>query len=203
MLRKSLKYICIGISVLLALPCSLPALLQRRITSGELLFTIGAHLVALLPGKPGNFIRAGYYIVALESYHPTAIVSFGSYFSKSGSRIAACSGMGAFCVIGLVDIGTGVRIASRVSITSGLHEHGDSASRSEGRDVSGDGLRVSIGDGAWIGEGATVGADVGANATVALGAVVTKPVPETCLAMGNPARMLPTAKSTGASGSES
>lgn len=195
MLRTSLKYICLAAGVLVALPLSLPAMLERRLCSWHFFYALGAHAVALVPGKPGNFVRAGYYLLTLESFHPTAIVSFGSFFSRREARIAARSGMGAYCIIGLVDIGTGVRIASRVSIISGLHEHGDSTSRGDGRTVRGASLRLSIGDGVWIGEGAVVGADVGAHATVSLGAVVTKPVPASCLAMGNPARMLPTARS--------
>jgi virginiamycin A acetyltransferase len=195
MLRGSIRYLCLIVGVILTLPFGLLAILERRLLSSEILFHVGAHAVALVPGVPGNFIRAGYYLLALESFHPTAIVSFGSYFSCRGARIGARSGLGAYCIVGLADIGTDVRIASRVSITSGLHEHGDAASRSGGQDVKGHKQRVTIGNGAWIGEGACVGADVGSDTTVSMGAVVTKPVPEGCLAMGNPARMLPTARS--------
>ena len=85
-----------------------------------------------------------------------------------------------------------MRLASRVSIVSGLHEHGRATTSSGGEKEKGVLRRVLIGDRVWIGEGAIIGADVGADAIVSMGAVVTKNVPSRIMAMGNPARNLVT-----------
>ena len=50
----------------------------------------------------------------------------------------------------------------------------------------------SLGDNVWIGPGATVSGDVsvGNNVTIAAGTVLTKSVPDGCLAAGNPGRIV-------------
>ena len=50
---------------------------------------------------------------------------------------------------------------------------------------------ISIGDGAWIGAGAIIlpGVTIGTNAVVGAGSVVTKDIPDNCLAIGQPCRV--------------
>ena len=50
---------------------------------------------------------------------------------------------------------------------------------------------VSIGDGAWIGENVSIiGASVGKNSIIGANSVVTKDIPDYCVAVGNPARVI-------------
>lgn len=51
---------------------------------------------------------------------------------------------------------------------------------------------TNIGDGVWLGYGCIIlsGVDIGDNAIIAAGAVVTKDVPEKCIAAGNPAQIV-------------
>lgn len=51
------------------------------------------------------------------------------------------------------------------------------------------GAKVVIGDGVWVGAGVTVlpGVTIGSYSTIGAGSVVTKDVPASCVAMGNPA----------------
>lgn len=51
------------------------------------------------------------------------------------------------------------------------------------------GARVVIGDGVWVGAGVTVlpGVTIGSYSTIGAGSVVTRDVPASCVAMGNPA----------------
>jgi virginiamycin A acetyltransferase len=49
---------------------------------------------------------------------------------------------------------------------------------------------IRIGEGVWIGANTTVMADVGRHAIVGAGAVVTKPVPDYAVVVGNPARIV-------------
>lgn len=51
---------------------------------------------------------------------------------------------------------------------------------------------VSIGDGSWIGHGAVIlpGAQIGAHVVIGAGAVVRSAIPDACVAVGNPARVV-------------
>jgi maltose O-acetyltransferase len=53
-------------------------------------------------------------------------------------------------------------------------------------------LPIAIGDKVWLGGGAIVmpGVKIGAGSAIGAGSVVTKDVPERCLAMGNPCRVV-------------
>ncbi len=193
-IKKMARSIGVAMGASVALPFGALSWLEKRaLPQSEHCFQMGGHAMALIPGVPGNFARTAYYMMTLEGCDATSTISFGSYFSSRKARIAARSGMGAYCVVGMADIGPDVRIASRVSIVSGLHEHG--SGRQIGSDQQGKGRqeRLTIGAESWIGEGAVVGADVGAGSIVGVGAGVIKPVPEQSLAMGNPARLIPTA----------
>ncbi len=182
--------------VVLIVPFGMMSYCEKKITSYEFFFSFGAHLVALFPGFIGDHVRRVYYMLTLDYYHPSAVISYGSFFSKRGARIKADAGIGAYCVIGLVDIKKNVRIASRVSITSGLNQHGNSSNITNGVEGNGENRQITIGEKTWIGEGAIVSASVGNNCIVGVGAVVTNDIPDNNMAMGNPARLLPTANKT-------
>ncbi|PBQ33318.1 maltose acetyltransferase [Sphingobacteriaceae bacterium] len=51
---------------------------------------------------------------------------------------------------------------------------------------------VTIGDDCWIGGGAIIcpGVNIGSGSVIGAGAVVTKDIPENCLAVGNPAKVI-------------
>lgn len=172
---------------LLALPFVALAKLDRWVDEQDVLFTLSAQALAGVPGVLGNAARAAYYERTLALFEKGAVINFGSYFSKRGARVFSRAGIGAYCIIGLADIGAHARIASRVSITSGLHYHGTANGISAEDCVE----RVSIGAYAWIGEGAVVGADVGAHCIVGMGSVVVQAVPEGAAVLGNPARRIP------------
>lgn len=188
-----IKFILTVIGALIASPLAILAVLEKHLSNFEYFFNLGSHSVALIPGLPGNFIRAGYYILTLEKFHYTAIVSFGSYFSKRFARMGKNSGAGAYCIFGMVEIGENVRIASRVSIVSGLHAHGSSNNIGQNFDSQGERDFITIGDNCWLGESSTIGAHIGQGSIIGLGSVVTKEIPPYSMAMGNPARILPTA----------
>ncbi len=177
--------------VILTIPLGVMSFLEKHMTPYEFFFAFGAHIVALFPGFIGDHVRRVYYMLSLEYCHPSAIISYGTFFSKRGAKIQANAGIGAYCVIGLVEIKESVRIASRVSITSGLHQHGTSSNISNGVG-EGKNKQISIGEKTWIGEGAIVSASVGSNCIIGVGAVVTNDIPDNNMAMGNPARLLPT-----------
>lgn len=179
-----------GLGAMIAWPALMFALCDRYNEGRDDAFTLSAQALALVPGALGDAARRAYYARTLALFEAGAVVHFGSYFSKRGARVHAGAGIGAYCIMGLVDLGPGVRVASRVSITSGLYYHGSAASGVSRQDVV---TRVVIGANTWIGEGAVIGADVGAECIVGMGSVVIQPVPDHSTVIGNPARRVPSA----------
>lgn len=87
-----------------------------------------------------------------------------------------------------VKIGRNVMFGSNVSIyTAGHPVHPDT--RYLGWEY---GIEVTIGDNVWIGGNVCVNPDVhiGKNVVIGAGSVVTKDIPDNCIAVGNPARVL-------------
>ena len=81
-------------------------------------------------------------------------------------------------------------MGSQVSIVNGANQHGIDRLDTPIREQPGQWPRVTIGSDSWIGDRAVVMADVGRHCVVGAGAVVTKPVPDRAIVVGNPARVL-------------
>jgi lipopolysaccharide O-acetyltransferase len=96
-----------------------------------------------------------------------------------------------------VEIGNNVLLASDIYITD--HNHGlysgdnpsEPTAAPNHRMVNND-KRTIIGDNAWIGERVCVlpGVRIGAGSVIGAGAIVTKDVPENCIVVGNPAKVI-------------
>jgi len=152
-------------------------------------FLFFAHAMALVPGLPGNYLRAAYYAFTLEGVGRDCHIAFGSFFAHSSASLGDRVGIGAYCVLGQVDIGEGTLFASQVQVLSGRKQH----RRDEAGHLTDEGRvfrRISIGAHCWIGGGAIIMADIGAKATVGSGSVVAQAVPEGAIVSGNPARSL-------------
>lgn len=101
--------------------------------------------------------------------------------------------IGRFCHIyatSKIEIGTKVLIADRVYIADNLHEF-----KNINVPIIDQGVRqtneVKIGDGAWLGENVSViGASVGKQSVIGANSVVTKDIPDYCVAVGSPARVI-------------
>jgi acetyltransferase-like isoleucine patch superfamily enzyme len=145
--------------------------------------------MALMPGLPGNYLRAAYYAFTLTSVGRDCHIAFGSFFAHSSASIGDRVGIGAYCVLGQVDIGEGTLFASLVQVLSGRKQH----RRDESGHLTDEGRvfrRISIGAHCWVGGGAIIMADIGAKSTVGSGSVVTQDVPEGAIVSGNPARVI-------------
>jgi acetyltransferase-like isoleucine patch superfamily enzyme len=82
-----------------------------------------------------------------------------------------------------------VLVGSNVSIINGRRQHGVERLDIPVREQPGEYPRITIGADTWIGDRAVVTADVGKHCIVGAGAVVTKPVPDFAIVVGNPAKI--------------
>ncbi len=96
-----------------------------------------------------------------------------------------------------IDIGSNVLIASNVQIYTATHStnvHERMVENwSEGQEICRTyALPVRIEDGAWIGGGAIIlpGVTIGRNSVIGAGSVVTRSIPDNCVAVGNPCRVI-------------
>lgn len=88
-------------------------------------------------------------------------------------------------------IGNDVLIASDVCITSENHQTNPEEKKSYGKQpliIK----PVRIGDGCWIGEKSIIlpGVSIGKRSVIGAGSIVTKDVPDYCIAVGNPAKVI-------------
>jgi len=89
-----------------------------------------------------------------------------------------------------VYIGKNVLTADKVYISDHNHQYADISKPVMDQGVYSNGI-VSIGDGTWIGENVCiVSAKIGKNCVVAANSVVTKDIPDYCVAAGIPARVI-------------
>lgn len=87
-----------------------------------------------------------------------------------------------------IRVGANVFIAPYVQLYA-AHHPVIAAERIKGPELA---SPITIGDNVWLGGGAIVcpGVTIGANTTIGAGSVVTKDVPESVLAAGNPCRVI-------------
>jgi virginiamycin A acetyltransferase len=176
---------------LAVLPLTLGCAAERWLRpSGEVAFSFCAQTVALMPGRPGVFLRRAFYESALAGCGPGLYVNFGAVFTHRVALVGTDVYLGHYALVGAARLGDGASIGSRASVLSGtaLHEPGP-----DGRwtPYHIDKLQMmSIGEQVLVGEGAIIMADVGARALVSAGAVVSAPVPGGIVVAGNPARFV-------------
>jgi acetyltransferase-like isoleucine patch superfamily enzyme len=111
----------------------------------------------------------------------------------AGITIGACSLIGESCILrgqGGITIGDDVYLGTLVQLLAVNHVFADTSRPISHQGITAQG--ISIADGAWVGSGAIVldGVRVGRNAVVGAGAVVNRDVPDYCVAVGNPARVV-------------
>ena len=151
------------------------------------LYLISAQITAGVPGIVGSYLRVAYYKWTLDAVGRDCHIGFGSYFAHAKASMGNDVGMGAYCVLGQVDIGEGTLLAGHVQILSGSRQH----KRDESGKLTDEGRtfrRIKVGTQCWIGAGAIITADLGDGATVGPGSVVSQNVPPGATVSGNPAR---------------
>jgi acetyltransferase-like isoleucine patch superfamily enzyme len=101
--------------------------------------------------------------------------------------------VGRFChfyATSKIEIGKKVLIADRVYLADNLHDFSDITKPVIDQPVKQTG-EVMIGDGAWLGENVCIiGAKIGKQSVVGANSVVMKDIPDYCVAVGTPARIV-------------
>ena len=186
-LRTVIKLLCFAIAFALVSPLIALSFLEKHVIRTSGIFATCSQIVSLVPGPIGHYVRAAFYFGSLDSCSWQTHIGFGSIFVHRGCQISRNFSTGSYCVIGHLSVGSGVRMASRVSVPSGKRQHLDDSGAISGETHFD---QVSIGSGCWIGEGAIVMADVGPDSIVSAGAVVLKVMPASSLVGGNPATVI-------------
>jgi acetyltransferase-like isoleucine patch superfamily enzyme len=111
----------------------------------------------------------------------------------AGITVGERSLVGEGCVLrgqGGISIGDDVYLGTLVQVLAVNHIFADTSRPISHQGITAQGITVM--DGAWVGSGAILldGVRVGRNAVVGAGAVVTRDVPDYCIAVGNPARII-------------
>jgi acetyltransferase-like isoleucine patch superfamily enzyme len=181
------RLLLVVLKVLLA-PLSGACALERWLGRGEHVFAACGELLALAPGWPGSMLRHAFYSSTLTACADRAHIGFGTLIVHRGATIGRDVYIGRYGIIGTARIGDGAKIASRVSILSGRHQH-HPAGGEAGMTVPSF-SPIAIGARCWIGERAVVMASVGAAAVVGAGSVVVRDVPDGVTVAGNPARLI-------------
>lgn len=158
--------------------------------SSESVFAACAQWLAIVPGRPGMFLRRAFYRRTLAACGGHLYMNFGSFFTHRLAEVGERVYVGHYALIGAARLGDGASIGSRASVLSGtqLHEPGP-----DGRWTPYEPSKlqmVTIGEHVLVGEGAVIMTDVGPRCLVAAGAVVSTPVPAGIVVAGNPARFV-------------
>jgi virginiamycin A acetyltransferase len=186
---KRLVFVC---SITAAFPVYLLYRLLTLVSDKETAIQGPSQLVSLVPGRPGNYLRTGFYALTLRRCSPDVTISFGTIFSTPDCSLGSHVYIGSYCVISDCDIADDVLIGSAVHVISGKNAHGFDDPDTPLRLQHSSRNPIRIGANSWIGNHATVMADVDTGCVVGAGSVVTRNLPENSVAAGNPARVLRT-----------
>ena len=189
-LRFFLKAVADCSAMLAVLPAFIFYRVVRLILGPEKTFPGWSQLFSLIPGLPGPISADPSTVSSFAAAAPGAWIGFGTVFSHPGCSIGRNAYIGVYCCLGEVTLEDDVLIGSHVSIMNGSRQHGTDRLDIPVREQPGVWPHVTIGRDTWIGDRAVIMADVGRHCLVGAGSVVTTPLPNYAVAVGNPARIV-------------
>ena len=185
-----LKATANGLALLLVLPIFSSYRVGCLFLGAERTFSGWAQVFALFPGLTGIYLRRAFFRLVLPRCELDCCVCFGTLFSHPTAEIGRNVYVGTHCCLGDITLDDDVLLGSNVSIINGGAQHGIDRLDLPIRDQPGTFPRVTVGRDSWIGDRSIVLADVGKHCVVGAGSVVTKPIPDYAIAVGNPARVI-------------
>jgi acetyltransferase-like isoleucine patch superfamily enzyme len=172
------------------------ALLTSGIVRGPGLDAIGAPIINCCTGS--QIVIGSHVMLISESYatalgvnHPVVLRTLAPRAKiLIGDRVGISGG--SICAAKLVEIGDGTMLGANVMIAD-TDFHSIHVSHRSGHSHPTIGIaEVRIGKCVWIGANATIlkGVSIGAHSVIGAGSVVTRDIPENCLAAGVPCRVI-------------
>jgi acetyltransferase-like isoleucine patch superfamily enzyme len=177
-------------AALIVLPAALLYGLGRTALGADKAFPGWSQAFALIPGLSGVYLRRAFYRLVLSRCEPGCCLSFGTIVSHPTAEIGRDVYVGPYGCLGAVTLEDDVLLGSHVSIVNGGGQHGIERLDVPIREQPGTYPRVTIGRDTWIGDRSIVLADIGCHCVIGAGSVVTKPIPDYAIAVGNPARVV-------------
>jgi virginiamycin A acetyltransferase len=141
-------------------------------------------------GPLGVFRRRWLFERTLALAGDEVAVNVGALLTKRSIELGDRVYVGAYSILGDVRIGDDTLLGDHVCVLSGASQHGTERLDIPIREQPETYDTVHVGRDSWIGSRAIVMADVGSHCVVGAGSVVTKPVPDYAIVVGNPARQV-------------
>ena len=189
-MRERLKICAHRLAWITVTPSVLSFMVRSRVLGADRAMAGSTQAWALVPGLVGQYLRRAFLCRTLSFCAHNATIEFGTLFSSASASIGHRAYVGPRCHLGWAIIDDDVLLAAAVHVPSGARTHGIDDLATPIRDQATSKTPVHIGRGSWIGSAAIVLADVGHDAVVAAGAVVTRPIPDSTIAAGVPARVI-------------
>lgn len=189
-MKPLLKVASEGVARLFSLPAAMLYWVGRAILGEARAFQGWSQVFALAPGLSGVYLRRAFYHLVLPRCEPTCCISFGTIISHPTAQIGRNVYVGPYGCLGDVTLEDDVLLGSHVSIANGGGQHGIERLDVPIREQPGTWPRVTIGRDSWIGDRSVVLVDVGRHCVIGAGSVVTRPIPDYAIALGNPARVI-------------
>jgi virginiamycin A acetyltransferase len=196
------KWFANGAAAVLVSPAVVCLWMGARLVGANKAFAGWSQAFGLLPGLTGIYLRRAFYSWVLPRCEADVCISFGTILSHPTARFGRTVYVGAYCCLGDVTLEDDVLVASHVSIANGTKQHGIDRLDIPVREQPGQWPHITIGQDSWIGDRAVVLADVGQHCVIGAGAVVTRPIPDYAIAVGNPARVVRDRRERGAESEE-
>lgn len=186
-MKKAIKKTMFSIFVLFV---GMPFYLCYKILffSSNKSFETISQILSLFPGYFGYFSRQAFYFLSIKSgnnFH----IEFRSTLVYPSVRIKDNVYIGSNCQIAKCTIGKNVKIGSNVHIVNKQTHDIDKKGNILPTNIQ-KLKRINIGEKTWIGNCSVILADVGKKCIIGAGSVVTKPIPDNSVAVGNPARVI-------------
>jgi len=189
-MKAILKVLCSLICRILVFPLYLQTKFLGLFLKTDQPFQMSSHIVSLLPGVLGNYLRKEFYRMTLARCAPDVCVEFGTIIHQASVELGRRVYIGCHCSIGECIIEDDVLIGSNVDIISGKYQHYFDRLDIPIREQGGRLEKITIGRDSWIGNSAVVMANIGEQSIVAAGSVVVRDVPPRSIVAGNPARII-------------
>jgi acetyltransferase-like isoleucine patch superfamily enzyme len=132
--------------------------------------------------------RGEFYRFSLRRCGKNIVIEFGTVFLYRDVTVGDNVDVGRYVVIHHCDLGNYALVGEGSKLLSGSKQHNFERTDIPIALQGGKKKRISVGDDCWIGANSVVMDDLGRGSIVGAGAVVTKPVADFTIVVGNPAR---------------